>query len=975
MKLNQRGECMNTIKRNVPDINTDLDNYNKYFNMLSWKGIIDNKNIFAVDQNSFADAKNVYIDEDYRLVSRKPIRDISSYIYSDSESLNSPLNSAYTLKELYAINGSKLYVGYRLDGANTIYEISFYKKNSPNGFDYKILDDILSYHIASIGPYVICFNDKGAKVIDSSNSDSDWEDLDNYAYIPIYKTVVGTVATFSTKNLFTESYKEQYIYSNNSQTIFPAIGSFVEDNVTRYRELDNILLSTTNKEYSYNTVTDAITYNLPREIAANVGDIGSISINDIFSSNKVLIIDKKQYALISLDGGNSFSTILYPDYDKNSNIYITGLSDDAAYYFLVVKEAVYRLNLADMDWTVISYSTEFALTTTSIPNSGHFRTGDIFGFLAYKQYGSLYAYMLGPDISESNPTVKEVNLNLVYNDSIIINIVNNYKNEGRYYTRSVLCQNILNYNVDITYFLVLLSDSDTSSKKLLIIDKDGVRLNTPLILGNRFVSCSATTYISFAVSSLTFGSKSIVSVYDYSTDFTIASTGTVPTFNIYLNRPLIADGTKYEFDEDVRLSNYCIISSEVVIGITSDNLYFKTARGIYTLPSNFSVDSIVGIIADSSYSGIWYGIINNKLYSNILFDDDKIIVTYYVYRLNSNYALIPDCSYSDSELYFSIANTLYVTSNIYEDGVLKLAVYPINIQQFSSAIHSLINISTTEVAIFFANNIAILSKVEDDTFGYRYDYKNTRLSLGIDFYNSPINTIEGSNTFFPTRKGLASMTYQEFLSTNDQIATYLTSSIENIWTEFYNSGKNIRLLQHKDHLLLYNGTNIILLYDFRNSSWWKWELPIAVKGIYSDQVDIFVISDGLYDFYDNERYLDLFGVKNLNIEWYFITQPLHMDAPNYYKNLRQLIFHLSDESDKKKTIAVQVKLYRDKLRIKAPDSITFKIDEIGQILKRFNYWKIHLVQLAIASDSDNVLKYKLQLHGLSIKYEIGYEIR
>lgn len=961
---------MNTIKRNIANINTDIDNYNKYKNILSWKGIVDNKNIFSVDQTSFYDAKNVYVDDDYQLSSRKPLRDISSLLYDKSVSFNSPISSGYKLKELMSLNGSKLYIGYTEYNDKVLYEISFFKPNSSNGFYYKKISDIENYHISSIGPYIICFNEIEAKVLNTADKNSDWESLKSYAYTPIYKTVIGNSIQLLEKNLLTTSYREQYIYSNNSKTIFPATGGFEEDGILKSRQLTRLNLSTTSEDYYYETDTNNIEYKLPRKL--NI-DISNINISDIYANDNVVVIDKKTYALLSLDGGDTFSNIIYPNYDMSSNFYMAGLSDDKDYFFIVVRSSIYRLNIPDLDWTIINYENPISSDVNVINNSCHFSTGDIFGFLAYDNSFKILAYILGPDIDTSK--VRSINTGAIFTSSEIDSIKSDFSKYGRYYVRSIFCTNILEYNIDVTYFLAIIENS--SNTKMLIIDKDGQVIYEPISFGSRFVSCGYGDYIYFTLSDSGYNlidQYGYVTLYDYSTYFTVI-TPTPVKFRIYINTPNISDGRIFNFG-NIRVNDYSIIDGTTVSIIDQNNkIYFKNAIGIYTLPDNFTIDSIdSNIISNFSRNGIWYGLINNYLYSNVLFDSDKIIADYEVTD-DIKYDYIPNCSYSDSELYFSIDNELFITTNTYENNKLMIAAYSINNQKFSSIIKSIINISTSEIALFFEDGIVILYKVEDETFGYRYEYKKTRLLLGIDYFNSPINTIEGSYTLFPTRRGLASMTYQEFMSTSDQIANYITATIESLWTKFYDSNNNIRILQHKSYIIIYNYTNTILIFDTRNSSWWKWELPINVLGMYSDQISLQIISSGLYDFYDNNRYLDLFGTANKNIDWYFVTQPLHLDAPNYYKNLRQLIFHLADDNDNKKTVSVQVRLYRDKFTFRSPDSVEFKIDNIGSIVKRFNYWKINLLQLAISSDNDNAIKYRLQLHGLGIKYEVGYEIK
>ena len=105
------------------------------------------------------------------------------------------------------------------------------------------------------------------------------------------------------------------------------------------------------------------------------------------------------------------------------------------------------------------------------------------------------------------------------------------------------------------------------------------------------------------------------------------------------------------------------------------------------------------------------------------------------------------------------------------------------------------------------------------------------------------------------------------------------------------------------------------MYDLLNNTWWKWTLPINVIIAISDQVDLKVINSTLLIFKSASQYYDFSETGNFTeIDWTIISQPLHMNAPNNYKNLKQLIFQFADTENTtvSKTINAQIKLYRKK---------------------------------------------------------------
>ena len=74
---------MKTINRSpmsVKQLDYDDVNY-KFFNHVNWKGMCEDKNYMGVDQETFAECDNVYIDEDSILKSRPSIKMLQKIYY------------------------------------------------------------------------------------------------------------------------------------------------------------------------------------------------------------------------------------------------------------------------------------------------------------------------------------------------------------------------------------------------------------------------------------------------------------------------------------------------------------------------------------------------------------------------------------------------------------------------------------------------------------------------------------------------------------------------------------------------------------------------------------------------------------------------------------------------------------------------------------------------------------------------------
>lgn len=491
---------------------------------------------------------------------------------------------------------------------------------------------------------------------------------------------------------------------------------------------------------------------------------------------------------------------------------------------------------------------------------------------------------------------------------------------------------------------------------------------------------------------------------------------------------------------------------------TKNLLQLKSKNSTETIPFTFELSyNKVNIIGDKFYLFNIDSDTQYSIYTNAFTDTDSAILDYLIVPESDEAKLFRrefHCSHSAGELFLANNNEFYITANIKdENGKLLLNLPVINNQKFIDDVTAITNISTTEIAIFFTNGIKICAKVSDDTYGYRYDYYNTKLSTGVGKYDSVINTIEGTYTLFPTKRGLAAMNYQAFMATTDQALTYITDDIHNIWTEFYNYKVDekigglyaitrfIKIVQWRQYLILTNGSKQMLIYDLTRHYWWKWEVPENLRIALTDQEDLKVISifnlgevaerigQSNLIFGDQESYgrllvftnkwegqdliyRDFSGLKtikgivgfigrtNVPIDWRVVSQPLHFNAPTYYKNIKQLIFQLYSEKEdtSNSTIIAQIQVFRKKLDVRAPETIGFKIDKLRTFVKRFNYWKICELQWALSADiryslqkceyeaypKKNEVLYPidttdnpqpLRLNGININYEIGGEVR
>lgn len=248
----------NTIRRRPVSVSTNIGGAGQFFNQVQFNGLCDNLNEVTVDQMSFADVDNLYVDENGVLVSRPPLR------FHDEE--------AYILEQWsFGIHTLRLYrVLCKFDDAGKISLVENPRAESREKLHFlfvirSITHDAVNYGDATkevqwllpletIGwdfvPKVTCaqiedkifiwfagldfvaFNTTGA-LLDDGIRHPYFESGTKYLYFPIHKLVInGIESDLETKNFLTDTYRRRHQYSAISTVNFEKlIGRRVQVNV------------------------------------------------------------------------------------------------------------------------------------------------------------------------------------------------------------------------------------------------------------------------------------------------------------------------------------------------------------------------------------------------------------------------------------------------------------------------------------------------------------------------------------------------------------------------------------------------------------------------------------------------------------------------------------------------------------------------------------------------------------------------
>lgn len=209
-----------TFNRTPISVNTPNDKNikNYFFNHYNWKGMCDDKNILAVDQETFSDCKNVYVDSEGLLRSRPSLK-IKTVTYSNA-------GNEYTLSDIldvWTFNDVTVY----LSTSDKKYYLTFVNKNVANHIqrELKYTDgDGESHSYSKVMP-ILADN----KIFIFSEHDFNYYDIEkniyataiDFIYIPTTSVVSGNKTTeLDSPNVLTKSYITKYLYNKSTNIYF-----------------------------------------------------------------------------------------------------------------------------------------------------------------------------------------------------------------------------------------------------------------------------------------------------------------------------------------------------------------------------------------------------------------------------------------------------------------------------------------------------------------------------------------------------------------------------------------------------------------------------------------------------------------------------------------------------------------------------------------------------------------------------------
>lgn len=343
----------NPYSVNIPDSN-DIKNY--FFNHYNWKGLNDDKNFLSIDQETFSNCKNVYVDEEGLLKSR-PSQKYKTIVYTDANSNEVTLAN---IVDCWIFENVSVYKTEN----NGKYYLTFINKNFDKNLQVELVHNNISYNKIKLivaDQKIFVFAENDFNYYDMKTNE--YLNADKFIHIPVTSVITNGIPKSTTEvespNVLTTSYITKYLYTSTENIQY---STFIGKEVTV--EIDGVKYTITFKNnnqivfvekfisLSEANYSDEQIYGAGGEGIPFI-EIGSNGMS-ILSSYK--IVDNKQvWTIYKTSDGQIFEklpdiedVITSPKISRNGNYCIVFKKDGPHIYSLVkTNEGKYKYEI----WT------------------------------------------------------------------------------------------------------------------------------------------------------------------------------------------------------------------------------------------------------------------------------------------------------------------------------------------------------------------------------------------------------------------------------------------------------------------------------------------------------------------------------------------------------------------------------------------------------------------------------------------------
>ena len=901
------------------DAPSSSDSRDYFFDHYNWKGMASNKNFLAADQETFESCKNVYMNAEGLLRSRpsvKPFRELA----------NKP-----RIYNLWVFANKILYL-VKYDGAE---DFDVVLTDFDNNVKLDTKESDLHYNDNKIKPVLVdnkifIFAPDSFRYISLENFSIN--DATSFIYVPTIEITSGSATEKGElDNILTDAKIITYLYDNN----FPI------------RMLRDKLLSVTIDDKTYDiTFTEMTPYILYRKLPLSLipeNFVSAVYARDGYDS--IALLDTTTGQFLYSPTGTTWTINEYvPEWEGSIDRIRFSTSGNEVYYFTYK----YYDNDSDATGDHVNCYIRQVVDVNGSPNMTEF-----------KNIRNLYNE-LDIDLSITHSGLSINPLDEIYlKDLELIDYYSGTIMVGRVGTTGFgyLCtfeRDAINKYTSSAYFglRVCRNDyyryNDTIKQAFLLYSKTGLEL----FVANSGVLNEVLT-------------KSTVNALDYPSVIIdnvkfFVFLNTYDKFIRYELSNASIDTKEYShYSPKIVVSNKKIVLANDIVWDTNNDM-------VVSLLENVSV--MVGA------GNHFYYTINESL--TIITDDVGTIplketiqgTTDKLFEFSNDFINNGSDVERLSELYLAIGNSLYITSSRFnEDGDFLWYIPKDMEQRFSSKINGLQPISDTEMSIFLDDSVWHSQVTENG-----YTYTKSKLQVGIKEGSDVITSYDGTQVIFPTRRGLAALSYQDFVASTEQSITFVSDAVHEDFVKF--AGNHVKLLMHKYWLICYTSLLDFFVYDMRNSSWWPMSLHKVPDKVLDVDNEIVMLIDGkLFSLSqsDNEYY----DHGKIQIDWNIKSQKLHMGYVNYTKHIANITLMSVLDSNNPMSFKLDVKNYRKRMDTCSIQTSEYKVDAIRTFVQRVSFPKVNEFQYEIFADDEQLVRVPLSLSGITVKYRIGSQVR
>lgn len=1009
----------------------DIKNY--FFNHVNWKGVNEDKNVLDIDQETFQDAKNVYMDTDAVLKSRPSIKkenliDVATLVGKD-----------YSISDVWTYGNAIVYVTHR--ATPSTYRLIFVN----NDKIYK--SDTYEWTEAPKGVLadnkIFVFTPNSLYYYDIANNT--WnvtDDEDNKIYIPVTKVIVNGVessaATVDSPNELTESHIIRYLYDNfNVVTFDDFIGQQVTIKVDGKSYpitfVKNNQLVFVGKAFSLNefNIADDYVYGeggkgIPYVQTSSVGNYILSSYSYTLDYDKV---PHGQWSIYHSVDGKIFNLlpilddIISPPILSENGAFVIAFKDDGPYIYSVLateatdgslkrKYQTWTNLMLKLNWTGSElhlnqiYSSDFYKSTVLI--DGYFANDTQFAFV----YGNIN--------SDGDVVEQELNVVAYCNNTFTTKTISRPTSSGHYRLNTMIRPLIkmatiperfssngailsTRYSIAILSVWIYYTNNNVKTQQYTDLYHVEITNNTSILERiNITTSDFNSSGILETITDVPIRCDIEISIDNHKIAYRIGpynqSTDTVTFSTRELTIPIAEDGHyknndtittvfytrqfKYKDATDYRNLKYLYPSGYL---LTERDLYPAIDDASPPIPLLFNAFPLKSYYAGNQTDALYLATTEGVYSSNFSgqLEIDKLIK-------GNTKLFVPDADSQLDNYYFSKNNSLYI-SKLVDSEDFKWYFPKINTQVFDDNITNLHPIAEDTMAIFFTDSV-YRCLWDSDVSAYRY-YK-TRIQVGCRKGSDVLTTFDGKYTMFASDRGLVAMSYQDFIASTEQSLTYVSDTIYQRFLKFSDNA-GVKLYKYSYWIFAYKlDTKECYVYDIRNNSWWPFELQHNPTKFVTIDNEVKLLSKGNMHRFDTSdtKYYDYDGKTQAKIEWFILSQKLHLNALNNYKHIVNMTFvslhderilaqgNYIDDNQRDFDFKLQTAIYRKRLDSNIDSendyvSVNYEIEVIRTFVQRLNFSKVCEFQYKLSYDPENAIEIPLSLNSITVKYKVGGQVR